>query len=382
MSAPPAKSWEHRLLICAALAQGVSTISNISESEDIAATAGCLRSLGAEIRTEGNARIVTGTDLCGIRSNVLHCNESGSTLRFLLPVSALSGEEIVMTGSQTLMSRPLGVYEKLFREKGLEFEREGNAVIIRGRLTGGEFSLPGDISSQFISGLLFALPLVAEDSVIRLETAPASKPYIDMTMDAIRMYGVWTDWKDDRTIIVPGGQCYKASETEAEGDWSNAAFFIAMGADVSGLNRQSVQGDKVCEEYFRALDGGAAQLDISDCPDLGPVLMAYAALRHGALLRGTDRLRFKESDRGSAMKEELEKFGVDVTVGSDCIRVGAGAAEPEENLCGHNDHRIVMALAVMCAVTGGTITGAEAVRKSFPDFFDKLEQAGVRLTIA
>ena len=382
IKAPASKSLLHRLLICASLADGSSSIGGFGDSADIRSTEECLRALGAVIKktSHDSISIEKGIDLEDDAPVILNCGESASTLRFLIPVIAASGREAIFTGSTRLFERPLSVYEDLFTERDLEFERHPlGSIRLKGRLSGGEFRLRGDISSQFISGLLFALPLLSEDSVIRLDTTPVSRPYIDMTLDALERFGIKAIWSNELTIEVPGGQTYHAFDAEAEGDWSNSAFLLAMGADVKGLDQESLQGDKVCADMFRELDEGYAEIDITDCPDLGPVLMAYAALRHGAILKGTDRLKYKESDRGLAMQEELGKFGVEVIVGDDTISIGSGVHAPSEELSSHGDHRIAMALTTLCMNTGGTIKGAGAVEKSWPDFFDRLRDAGAAI---
>lgn len=277
------------------------------------------------------------------------------------------------------MERPLTIYEDIFRSEGIDLDRSGSSIRVKGRLTGGDFGMPGDISSQFVSGLLFTLPLCKEDGLIRLEGKIESRPYIDMTIKALNDFGIEVGWKNETDLAVPGSQRYKANDTTIEGDWSNAANLLALGLEVTGVDPDSLQGDRVCREYFGQLDEGRAELDIADCPDLGPVLMAYAALNHGATLLGTRRLRFKESDRGNVMREELAKCGVDVKMSEDSITVGCGVKAPSQMLSGHNDHRIVMALAAICARTGGSIEGAEAVSKSFPDYFDKLEGLGIEI---
>ena len=380
IAAPPSKSMSHRLLICAGLAIGEKTVHGAALSEDILATMDCLRALGVRCTVRGSDIVVSGyTPHCGAQGAVLPCRESGSTLRFFLPM-CLSGPPITLTGSRRLMARPLDPYRELCGKQGIRFEKDETSVRVQGALSPGEFRLPGDVSSQFVSGLLFALPGLDGDSVIRLRPPVVSRSYIDLTMDALRTFGVQTRWLDRETIAVPGRQCcaYR-SDVTVEGDWSNAAPFLAMGVGVTGLNAASLQGDRVCAEYFDALRQGPATLDIADCPDLGPVLFAFAASHRGGSFTGTRRLRWKESDRGWAMQEELEKFGVEVRIGDDTITVGHGLHAPTESLNGHGDHRVVMALAVLCARTGGTIAGAEAVRKSFPDFFDKLQSVGVKL---
>ena len=381
-AAPPSKSMAHRKLICAGLAAGESVIRGVAPSQDVLATLDCLRALGAECRYQGDTVTVRGTDPFSAPDHaVLPCRECGSTLRFFVPLALLGGGDAVLTGSETLLRRPLGVYADLCRERGLRFEQSAAALSVRGPLPAGTFVLPGDVSSQFVSGLLFALPLLPGDSAIRLLPPVESRPYIDMTLSALRAFGVRAGWLDETTLSVPGGQRYQPRELAVEGDWSNAAFFLALGVPVTGLDADSLQGDRICVEYFKALDAGCAELDISDCPDLGPVLFAYAAARHGGRFTGIRRLRIKESDRAAAMAEELEKFGVLVALGENVAAVGTGLRAPERLLDGHNDHRIVMALSVLCARTGGTICGAEAVDKSFPDFFDRLNAIGVRAEI-
>jgi 3-phosphoshikimate 1-carboxyvinyltransferase len=381
VKAPPSKSMAHRALICAGLAEGKSVIDNIAASEDILATIDCLRALGAEINydTEAMRAEVKGTDPASRGEASLHCRESGSTLRFMLPLCALSDDPAALTGGRRLMERPLTIYEDIFRSEGIDLDRSGSSIRVKGRLTGGDFGMPGDISSQFVSCLLFTLPLCKEDGLIRLEGKIESRPYIDMTIKALNDFGIEVGWKNETDLAVPGSQRYKANDTTIEGDWSNAANLLALGLEVTGVDPDSLQGDRVCREYFGQLDEGRAELDIADCPDLGPVLMAYAALNHGATLLGTRRLRFKESDRGNVMREELAKCGVDVKMSEDSITVGCGVKAPSQMLSGHNDHRIVMALAAICARTGGSIEGAEAVSKSFPDYFDKLEGLGIEI---
>lgn len=379
VKAPPSKSMAHRLLICAGLASGKSRISGISFSEDILATLDCLKALGAKIYTEENAAEVTGTDPEGPACAVLPCRESGSTLRFLLPVCLLSAAETRLIGSGSLMNRPLVVYEKLLAERGLPFKKSGNSLSVKGKLPPGTYTFAGNVSSQFASGLLFALPLLGEDSRIGLIPPVESRPYIDMTLAALRQFGVMADWMSDTEIAVPGGQCYMPQELTVEGDWSNAAFLLAMGIPVTGLDEASLQGDRICKEYFAALDKGCPILDLSDCPDLGPVLFAYAAMRNGARFTGTDRLRIKESDRCESMRAELAKFGTKVQIGDNEITVGSGIRKPDRPLDSHNDHRIAMAMSVLCAETGGVICGAEAVNKSFPDYFEILRSVGIEV---
>ncbi|MBQ1404431.1 MAG: 3-phosphoshikimate 1-carboxyvinyltransferase, partial [Lachnospiraceae bacterium] len=396
MTAPPSKSMAHRLLICAALAEGTSVIRNIELSQDILATIDCLKALGADVSCEDGKALVRGTKIretdhaipsCREADQaVLPCRESGSTLRFMFPLCLLNGLPYVLTGSGRLFERPLKVYEMICKEQGLFWKKEGNRLETAGILAAGEYEIPGNVSSQFISGLLFALPLLEKDSRIRLIRPVVSRPYIDMTVQALRIFGVQTAWEGDDTIVIPGGQKYHPQDVCVEGDYSNAVFFDALnllGGDVvlEGLSEDSLQGDRIYRQYFDRIGRGFADIDLTDCPDLGPILMVLAAMRHGARFTGTARLKHKESDRGAAMKEELEKAGARVELADNEIRVQTGVKAPEQILQGHGDHRVVMALAVLLTKVGGSIRGAEAVRKSLPDFWDRLAGLGVKVSL-
>ncbi len=385
MKAPPSKSMAHRLILCAGLSPGISRISNVDMSEDILATIDCLRALGASISEEGDVLRIEGIDLRKpFYGGELACRECGSTLRFFIPICLMTDEEIRLTGAESLLRRPLSVYEEICADQDLLFEKTQKEVRVRGRLRPGDFELAGNISSQFISGLLFALPLLQADSRIRLIPPVESRSYILMTMQALEMFGIKTYWEEENTIRIRGGQQYRPGDHAIEGDYSNAAFFEALNMTggnvvVEGLDDQSLQGDKIYRKHFARLLSGNADIDLSDCPDLGPVLMAVAAMNHGARFTGTRRLKIKESDRGQAMKQELLKMGVRVDIKENEIRVFSGLKRPEEVLEGHGDHRIVMALSVLLTLTGGKINGAEAVKKSLPDFFERLEALGVEI---
>ena len=381
VKAPPSKSMAHRLLISAGLANGVSRVSGIAKSEDVSATIDCLAALGAKVELDGGVATVYGADPRRITDVRLPCRESGSTLRFFLPLCLLSGNTATLSGSAKLLSRPLSVYEALAKEKGFSLAKTETAVRVSGKLKPGEYAIPGDVSSQFVSGLLFALPLLDRDSVIRLLPPVESGSYIDMTLAALSAFGVKAEKTDAATVRIKGGQTYSPSDVTVEGDWSNAAPFLSLGVPVTGLDPESLQGDRRVAGYLAELDRGFAEIDLSDCPDLAPVLFAHAALRHGGRFTGTRRLAIKESDRGQAMREELAKCGVDVRIGENEITVGAGARRPDEPLSGHNDHRIVMAAAVLLSNLGGTVDGIEAVAKSYPDFFTQLQYVNTKVEI-
>ncbi|MBQ9760532.1 MAG: 3-phosphoshikimate 1-carboxyvinyltransferase [Clostridia bacterium] len=385
VSAPPSKSMAHRRLICAGLCDGVSRISGIAPSEDVLATLDCLAAIGAEYKYENNTVEIRGVDPLQMQiRSVLPCRECGSTLRFFIPVALLSSEEVTLTGSERLLARPQVVYEDTCRKNGLYFHNDGERITVRGTLKSGVYEVRGDVSSQFISGLLFVLPLLEGDSEIRITGKLESRPYIDLTLSALADSGVEAMWGENNTLLIRGGQRYQPREAEVEGDYSNAAFFEALNyvggeVTVTGLREDSLQGDRVYTDYFKALAKGMPTLSIGACPDLGPILFAVAATQNGGIFTETARLRIKESDRGAAMAEELAKLGARVTVVEDRITVSpANLHPPAEPLCGHNDHRIVMSLAVLLARLGGVIDGAEAVKKSMPDFFDRLRELGVK----
>ena len=383
--APPSKSVAHRLLICAGLSEGQSVIRNVAFSEDILATLDVLKAMGARIETSGDTVTIAGCDARRARyPGRISCRESGSTLRFCIPLLMLSGTPFLLTGQGRLMERPQSVYEELFAAQGLLFRREGETLRVQGPLSPGEYTLPGDVSSQFFTGLLFALPLLRADSRIHILPPIESRSYLDLTIAALAQFGVQARWETEDTLFIPGRQEYRRAAVTVEGDWSNAAFFEALAAlgddvRVTGVSPDSLQGDRVCVEYFREMRAGLATLDVSDCPDLAPVLMAVGAALNGVVLTGTRRLAIKESDRGAAMSQELNKLGVRCELADDRITVYPGVRTPILPWDGHNDHRIVMAGAVLLTRTGGSITGAEAVRKSFPDFFDRLRGLGIEV---
>jgi len=386
VAAPPSKSMAHRYLICGALSAGKSRISGISLSQDIEATLNCLEALGAEVEIQGDTVIIGGIDINSkVKSNMLFCNESGSTLRFLIPLCLLFDQKLLLTGSERLMSRSLSVYENLCKEQDIPFIQGKNAVALKGRLSSGNYAVMGDISSQFISGLMFALPMLKEDSTIEIIGNLESGSYLGLTIKALADFGIRITRRDEHTMYIKGGQTYKKRDITVEGDYSNAAFldgFNLLGGNVAvkGLIENSAQGDSVYKDIFPLLLRGTPTVDLSDCPDLGPVLMALAAALNGAVFTGTHRLKIKESDRGQAMKEELIKFGCSVDVEENKITVHKGEIKaPLVPLLGHNDHRIVMSLSLLLTLTGGEIYGAEAVAKSYPDFFADLKKIGVSL---
>ena len=380
IKAPPSKSYAHRLLICGALAEGNSQIDGVSESVDMKATLECVKALGVDFTKNGDTVSING----GIKeeNRQFHCYESGSTLRFFIPIALLTGDVCTFTGTERLMSRGISVYEEIFKSQGILCAKENEKIVLKGKLHPDVFSLRGDVSSQFISGLLFALPLLNGDSIINITTELESAAYVDITIECLKSFGIEIV-RGQNTLYIRGNQKYKACHQVVEGDYSNSAFLDALnllGGDVSvlGLNEFSFQGDRVYREYFKSLENDTPTLDVSACPDLAPVLFALASVKNGATFVGTRRLKIKESDRAAAMKAELEKLGVEVKVFENSVTVSGGATVPSAELCGHNDHRIVMALSVLLTHFGGVINGCEAVSKSYPGFFEDIAKLGIR----
>lgn len=382
VTAPPSKSVTLRSLICGALSPK-STIHNISYSQDVEATLRCLEAMGAVVSRDVNSVTIGGLNPFSIAPHtVLDCGESGTTLRFLLPLCLLSSVPITLTGSQKLFQRPLDVYETLCRERNISFVRGRDSVTVCGPLYADHFTVRGDVSSQFISGLMLALPLLSDSSTIDISEPFESKPYVALTREVQHAFGVTID-DIRRCIRIRGNGQYRSTVYTVEGDYSNAApleAFNLIGGDVKviGLSEVSSQGDRVYRSFFDQLTSGELVADLSDCPDLGPILFSLAPLFGVATFNGISRLRLKESDRVAAMLQELAKFGVTAVIGENSVAIGnASMHAPKERLSGHNDHRIVMALSVLCSKFGGTIEGADAVNKSYPDFFNGIQSLGV-----
>ncbi len=383
--APPSKSMAHRLLLLAALTGGRCKVNNLAYSDDVLAMLDCLRALGAECEVDGSTVSVDGSNFMKKVTPSLNCRESGNTLRFLIPLCLTLGKKVTLSGSDRLMERPQSVYEDLCSEHGFNYDGRG-PITVKGGLRAGKYTLDGSVSSQFISGMIFALLYCEGDSVIKILPPFESRSYVELTLSAVHEFGGEVSFTDPLTIAVKG-RSLTPRDVTVEGDFSNSAFLEAfnfIGGDVflSGLSLDSAQGDKAYRFYFPKFLDSSPVIDIRDCPDLGPIYIALGVLKNGCTLIGTRRLSIKESDRGEAMKEELKKFGADIVIEFDKITVPKCSLKtPSEPLSGHNDHRIVMSLAVICSVVGGTIEGAEAVRKTYPDFFDVTKNLGLRVEL-
>ena len=409
ITAPPSKSMAHRAVLCAALAEGRSHITNLEFSKDISATLGAAAQLCANVHTGREDAVVEGLGHFVPLTAPVDCCESGSTLRFLIPLASLTGQEVTFTGRGRLMERPQSVYETLYREQNLRFEQSSAGLTVEGTLTPGEYRLAGNVSSQFISGLLFALPLLSGDSTLHLIPPVESRSYIDMTRAVQAAFGVQSRWLDENTLFLPGNQHYHPCDYTVEGDYSQAAFPAVLGAvcggvTITGLAPETLQGDAVILDILRRCgaqftrEGDAVtfakaplrgvDIDLADCPDLGPVLMVLGLLCEGTtVIRNAERLRIKESDRIEAMEMELRKCGgvLSSEGGTITITGCAGALHaPGEVLSGHNDHRVVMSLAVLALATGLALTvdDAEAITKSWPNFFDAIKPLGAEVEYA
>ena len=387
INVPPSKSLSHRALICAALANGTSRIKNSLDCVDTEATIEVLTKLGAEIVRDGNDIIVHGISKTRTTFSA-DCRESGSTLRFLLPVAAALGASATLHGRGKLPERPITPYFTELTKNGIIFHSEKMPYEISGQLKAGTYSLAGDISSQFVSGLLFALPLLDGDSEIVITTPLQSKPYVDITIDCMRSFGVEVEEKENG-YHVKGNQKYIPTEYTVEADMSQAAFFLvanAIGADLNvlGLNPNSMQGDSAILQITEQCGGKAFDVDASQIPDLVPILTVLAAFCDGVShITNCGRLRIKECDRLAAISTELNKLGAKVEEGADSLTV-TGVKSLHGGVCdSHNDHRIPMALAVASqrCTEPLTILDAKCVSKSYPEFWNDFSSIGGKFNV-
>lgn len=388
VTVPPSKSVAHRMIIAAALADGVSTISNLYPSVDILATMECMRALGARIDFEKDTAVIEGITNIPDKA-VLDCHESGSTLRFLIPVACALGVNAEFLGSAKLPQRPITPFTEEFPGHGVNFDLKNAPCSlpcsVSGRLTAGRFEIDGGLSSQFITGLMLALPLLDGDSEIVLTSRLNSRPYVDITRGVLRDFGCDIE-ETENGFAIKGGKRFKPFSGRVEGDYSQAAFFhvansLGSELEILGLNENSLQGDKkimeICDEFDK--NGAPFEIDGSDIPDLVPILTVLACFCKGtSRITNVARLRYKECDRLSVTAECLNLMGAKVAVHEDSLEIEGVSALRGGEIHGHNDHRIPMSMAV--AATRCTspliIHGAECVSKSFPNYFDIYGQLG------
>ena len=404
---PPSKSLAHRAIICACLAPGRSVISNIDYSVDIRATIEGMRHLGASIKEDKDTLFIDGIETFQYDGDVVNCHESGSTLRFFLPLFSLTGKRATFSGSKRLIERPQNVYEMLFQEQGIDFVRTYPNIIIDGRLQPGELTLKGNVSSQFITGLLFALPLLEADSKIHIEPPFESRSYVDLTIQMLKRFQIIVEYEDAYTLAIKGNQQYQPTDVLVEGDYSQLVFWASLGVlnhsvETHGLDLHSLQGDKKTIDIFQSMNAGIKVLDdgyqfcpgtlngtvidLNDCPDLGPMLFALATQANGkTTFQNAGRLRIKESDRIEAMETELKKLGCSISSTFGTVTItGPVKLQGNVTLHGHNDHRIVMALSILATIADEPITidDAQAISKSYPGFFKDLASCGIFIEFA
>ena len=408
----PSKSASHRAVMMAALAKGETELSPLQLSRDIEATLSCAQALGlteqARILPHAlpgfvSAKIVGGQQAAAGGMRVLDCGESGSTLRFFIPLALDGRGPVTFVGHGRLMQRPLDVYEEMFRPLGVRWERTEDSLTVEGKLQSGQYFLRGDVSSQFITGLLLALPQLAGNSVIRITTKLESRAYVELTRRVQAAFGIESFWKDAQTLVVPGSQRpVSPGRAHVESDWSHAAFYLTAGCLSSagplmlhGLDMDSAQGDRAIVDILRGMGAiinrqgdvltvcpsrlRACDVDASQIPDLVPILaVAMAAADGESRITGAARLRIKESDRLAAMCAALTACGADVTERPDGLVIRGGRPLHDARIDGCNDHRIVMAMAVASVLASGdlTITDAEAVAKSAPAFWEEFTALG------
>ena len=407
---PPSKSLCHRAIIASALSKGESMIHNINMSEDINATCELMEKLGAKIRKLPSSLHITGKGVLELITkkneyNVLQCNESGSTLRFLIPIAMQTGGKIIFKGRGKLVHRPLKPYYEIFDKQNINYTTDngGLPLIIDGRLSPGIFELRGDISSQFITGLLYALPLLNGDSTIMVTTKMESIGYIDLTLDILSKFGVNIENNNYKKFKIKGNQHYEKTDYRVEGDFSQAAFYLAAGVlggevQCDDLNMESLQGDRVIVDIIKNMGGRISQvdcivkasksdlkgsiIDVSQCPDLLPIAAVLGALSEGTTeIINAARVRIKESDRLKAIATELNKIGAEVIEREDSLLIHGKPWLKGGVVNSWNDHRIAMAMAIAsirCTETL-TIQDSGAIKKSYPQFYEDFKRLGGKI---
>ena len=403
---PASKSMAHRALICASLSDGTSIVSNVTNSKDIEATVGCMKALGANIKQiDETTYEVTGTNLFEQEGNITcNANESGSTLRFLIPLAACTNAKVKFLGQGRLLQRPMDVYENEFKEQNIEFNQSDKEIIVHGNLQAKDYVVQGDISSQFITGFMFVLPLLNQDSTLTITKPYESKSYVNLTIQMLAKFGIEIIETSSNSYLIKGNQHYKAQDVSVEGDFSQLAFFAVLGTlnntlSCSNMDMSSKQGDKAILDCIPSYTSNKDTvtfakkqpmpqiIDLSNCPDLGPILCVLASYTNGETnIVNAARLRMKESDRIEAMETELKKWGVDITSTFDSIQIHGKEHYKSNNtveIFGHNDHRIVMAMTVfgLCAESECIIDDAQAITKSYPTFFEDIQSLGGKVEI-
>lgn len=402
---PSSKSLIHRYIFASALSEGKSVIKNVSFSNDIDDSIKFLKIFKSNIKIKNNKIIVYKNKDKKIKKTDLFINESATTLRLAIPILGVYLNETVIKANKELLKRPFSVYQDIFTKQGLKFVFQKDRIMFKGPLKAGVFEAPGFISSQFISGLLFALPLLEGNSVLKVIKPVESSSYVDLTLSTLEKANIKIEQKDN-LYKIPGNQKYNSFNIKCEGDYSQAAFFVGLGLinspiSIGNFNTNSLQGDRQMIEIVRNLGGNVIEkgrkiivkpsilhgtvIDLKNCPDLGPILMAVAATIKGKTkFINASRLRIKESDRISSMEVELKKLGVDISSTFNNVTINGGIKVNKEiHFSSHNDHRIFMSLAILATVLpfGATISNEECVKKSYPNFIFDLKKLNIALQI-
>lgn len=402
INAPASKSHTQRVLAAALLARGTSRIIRPSRSEDAQAAVGIIQQLGAQVDDQGDLMIVQG----GFQpiGNRLDCREAGLSLRMFAPIAALSDQTMILNGTGSLTTRPVNMIIESLTPFGVRCQSQSGfvPVWIRGPLKSGKAAIDGSLSSQVLTGILMALPLVKGNSEVMVHDLQ-SKPYIDLTLQVLKEFGITMEHEDYSLFRIPGKQKYRASEVRIEGDWSGASFLLVAGAlggtvTVSGLDLASTQADRVILTALELAGAGistagdrvtvtrqelrAFDFDATHCPDLFPPLVALATHCQGvSRIRGAHRLIHKESNRARVLQEEFHKIGVSLKVEGSNLYITGPALMKTGEIDSNNDHRIAMAAATVATAsrTPVKITGIDCVNKSYPDFFADLKSIGGRI---
>ena len=407
---PPSKSYSHRAIISAALvnSEKKSKINNLKFSVDIATTTEIMENWGAKItKKESNLEIIGNDGKIVPKNNYIQCNESGSTIRFLIPIALTSENELIFDGKGKLIDRTLTLYYKIFDKQEIKYEtNEGKLPLkVNGKLKAGNYEIDGNVSSQFITGLLYALPLLDGDSTIVINKNLESKGYVDLTLEILKLAGIKIKNNDYKSFEIKGNQEYRCFDYTVEGDYSQVAFWIVAGIISANkdneikclnLNKYSLQGDKAIIEIVQKMGAKleifddyvivkpsktkGTIIDVSQCPDIAPILTVLGALSEGETkIINAERLRIKESDRIISIKTELNKLGAEVEeVGDSLVIQGVDTFEGGVEVSAWNDHRIAMSLAVASIRCKNEIVidEAESVKKSYPHFWDDFEKMG------
>lgn len=394
------KSMTHRVIIASSLANEPSVLKNIDLSNDILATIEAVKAYGTKVTIKNKTVTINPNKKKNLKRKLIDCNESGSTLRFFIPIMAMFSKKVTFTGAKSLLSRPMSIYQDVFEKSNSEFIHNSKIITVKGPIKAGEYTLDGSVSSQFFTGLMFVLPMLENDSVIKVKGNLESKSYIDLTLQVLNQFGV-SIIENNNTYYIRGNQTYKGKKMSVEGDYSQAAFMLVGGAinghvKLNNLSNDSVQGDKVIIEHIERMKGKIIRLedgisslksktegtviDLADCPDLGPILALLGSLSTGSTkLINAERLKIKESDRIESTVTTLQKLGASISAtDSEILIEGKKYLSGGVTLDSFNDHRIAMmvSIAALQCKNPVVLTNATAVNKSYPNFFEDYQQLG------